>query len=362
MNRIPADVTAVSTHGIKTPRYETVDIAKAIAMILVVIGHYMPDESPDGYKFIVKLIYSFHMPLFFFVSGFIYQATWKPISYGKFLAKKFKRLIIPYFTVSIIVILTKMVAAGILKLESPVDAFALVRMFYEPAAGIYLWFVWALWWMMVIIPLFRTPKSRLVLFAIAIVLNVIDLPGIPILSISRSISYLVWFSAGCLAADYIHHPVRLCKNYIFFICVALFVIAHYILLPYQLEEASTVPLRIMKKIAVISAIGFTLILSYKLLKKGPSSIKRALLRISTTTYIIYLFHTTFEGLGKGILDRFGIPSAETGIAEWVVIIVFVVSLGVTGPYLLDRLLLRRSRITRLLFGIPEPKKVKANTN
>ena len=46
------------------------DIAKAICIILVVIGHYHPENSPEWYNVIWKFIYSFHMPLFMFASGY----------------------------------------------------------------------------------------------------------------------------------------------------------------------------------------------------------------------------------------------------------------------------------------------------
>lgn len=55
-------------------RVEWVDVAKGIGIILVVLGH---NQSPD---YIIKFIYSFHMPLFFFLSGYLtnpskYQRT-----------------------------------------------------------------------------------------------------------------------------------------------------------------------------------------------------------------------------------------------------------------------------------------------
>lgn len=53
------------------------DIAKSICIILVVIGHYIPDYSPLWYICIHDIIYTFHMPLFMFASGFIYMATKK---------------------------------------------------------------------------------------------------------------------------------------------------------------------------------------------------------------------------------------------------------------------------------------------
>ena len=84
-------------------RIVTLDIAKAICIILVVIGHYIPDNSPDWYVLMRTFIYSFHMPLFMFASGFIYMATRREEGYGQFIWKKFKRLMVPYFSTSVIV-------------------------------------------------------------------------------------------------------------------------------------------------------------------------------------------------------------------------------------------------------------------
>lgn len=64
------------------------DIAKAICIVLVVIGHYSPECSPLWYTMTHDIIYSFHMPLFMFASGYIYNAIRKQISYGDFLKKK----------------------------------------------------------------------------------------------------------------------------------------------------------------------------------------------------------------------------------------------------------------------------------
>jgi len=89
-------------------RLISIDIAKAICIILVVIGHYVPENSPIWYMTMRDVIYSFHMPLFMFVSGYVYWATRKPVKYKDFVWKKFQRLIIPYFFVSVIVIFIKL--------------------------------------------------------------------------------------------------------------------------------------------------------------------------------------------------------------------------------------------------------------
>ncbi|KAA3144009.1 acyltransferase family protein, partial [Alistipes onderdonkii] len=53
-------------------RLISIDIAKAICIILVVIGHYNPDNAPEWYHTINLFIYTFHMPLFMFASGYVY--------------------------------------------------------------------------------------------------------------------------------------------------------------------------------------------------------------------------------------------------------------------------------------------------
>ena len=51
-------------------RIIALDIAKAICIILVVMGHYVPDNSPAWYVLVHDVIYTFHMPLFMFVRKF----------------------------------------------------------------------------------------------------------------------------------------------------------------------------------------------------------------------------------------------------------------------------------------------------
>lgn len=121
-----------------TNRIISLDIAKAICIILVVVGHYIPDNSPQWYRLIHDMIYTFHMPLFMFASGYVYIATKKDIGYGSFLIKKIKRLMIPYITTSIMVISIKMLMQGGLSVEDPVTWRSYLKMFYLPEAGDFL--------------------------------------------------------------------------------------------------------------------------------------------------------------------------------------------------------------------------------
>lgn len=71
-------------------RDNVLDIAKGIAIILMVIGHCYSKQN-----IVLTLIYAFHMPVFFMISGIIYGR--KIYSGGKIeLKKQAKRLLIPY--------------------------------------------------------------------------------------------------------------------------------------------------------------------------------------------------------------------------------------------------------------------------
>lgn len=57
-------------------RVEWLDIAKAYAIICVLIGHSIQYGSGSGNEysdlFIDKFIYSFHLPLFMLISGYVF--------------------------------------------------------------------------------------------------------------------------------------------------------------------------------------------------------------------------------------------------------------------------------------------------
>ena len=72
-------------------RIEYIDIARGIGILLVVMGHNdFGAISPFAYK----VIYSFHMPLFFFLSGYFLNTS---IGFWNFFKKRFNSLLKPFF-------------------------------------------------------------------------------------------------------------------------------------------------------------------------------------------------------------------------------------------------------------------------
>lgn len=70
-------------------RLTNFDYIKGIAIFIVVLGHIVPREAPQNdmwFMSLKRIIYSFHMPLFMFVSGLLFGYSHKLIiSKNKFL-------------------------------------------------------------------------------------------------------------------------------------------------------------------------------------------------------------------------------------------------------------------------------------
>lgn len=73
--------------------------------------------------------------------------------------------------------------------------------------------------------------------------------------------------------------------------------------------------------------------------------------ISSSSYIIYLFHTTFEGFAKAVVHRIPIFADGSNEILFCVNILVVVACGVVCPIILHRYLFNRTSITKLLFGL-----------
>ncbi|WP_418209221.1 acyltransferase family protein, partial [Barnesiella intestinihominis] len=110
----------------------TFDIAKGIGIVLVVIGHYIPDTAPSWYIGFVSFVYHFHMPLFFMIAGFFYERSIKKVGYWRFVRSKFERLMFPYFILSWTIIGIKILVDGFMQVDHPVSIRAFYRVFYLP--------------------------------------------------------------------------------------------------------------------------------------------------------------------------------------------------------------------------------------
>lgn len=71
-------------------RIHWIDVARGIGIIFIIYAHVLGSHD---FRY---LFYSFHIPLFFFLSGIVYNHK-KYINFFSFLKKSVKGLLIPYF-------------------------------------------------------------------------------------------------------------------------------------------------------------------------------------------------------------------------------------------------------------------------
>ena len=125
-------------------RIEWIDALKGFAILTVVIGHCADGILSAGmysqYKFelqaLYDAIYSFHMPLFFIVSGFVF---WLSKSYDRYRTKVFDFVIV-YVIWDFLTWLGKFLLGS--KVNRQVGFEDLIGMFYHPIAP--MWYLYVL--------------------------------------------------------------------------------------------------------------------------------------------------------------------------------------------------------------------------
>lgn len=188
---------------------------KFYGILLVVLGHVAFVYSPLSIitphtpsltiNFVKDVIYSFHMPLFFFASGCIFsyqlEVKRKPMTFAQLLRNKTKRLMIPFYAFALLMVYPTMVLLGF---RDPVhyffDGFILA---IDPR---HLWFVMALFLIFLLFFGLRKVCSRIhlpiwTLSILALLIYIFPI-NIAYFQIRNVEEYLIWFTLGYLFTIY----------------------------------------------------------------------------------------------------------------------------------------------------------------
>ena len=87
--------------------YNEINIARGIGILLVVLGHALKQTGVTdlAVNVLIEVIYSFHMPLFFVLSGFVsvkILAYTKREEYVRFIRSRMLRLLLPSFVMGVL--------------------------------------------------------------------------------------------------------------------------------------------------------------------------------------------------------------------------------------------------------------------
>lgn len=131
-------------------RNDLMPMMSITGIVLVVLGHsgYAGSNIAMDCPYLCKWIYSFHMPLFFFISGFLFSLTnesFVKMDKGNLLMKKVKRLLVPYFTIGLVLWCVKYTFSSLASVERHFSLAAFLKMFVAPnteeSTMGYLWYL-----------------------------------------------------------------------------------------------------------------------------------------------------------------------------------------------------------------------------
>ena len=144
-------------------KIEWISILQGWSMLLVIIGHItltnqFKDPAFPFSAFLEKIIYSFHMPLFMFISGYLFHLTRinKNATYQSVIIDKLKRFGIPFSFFTSLTIILKLLLSHLMKspvileLNYFIDVFILFKT--NPLGE--MWFLVTLFILMLFYPLY----------------------------------------------------------------------------------------------------------------------------------------------------------------------------------------------------------------
>lgn len=182
-------------------------------ILLVVLGHSGFEEPIIQQKlsYLHSWIYSFHMPLFFLISGFLFSLTnpeMDKICTGKFIWKKTLRLIVPYVVLGTIMFAIKYAFAGLSHANRVFSVGNYFKMFIIPGAEYstigHLWYVFTLYLIFLFVlglictRALSADKIRLCLVMIGLWMLDYYLPAVKEFNLSSVLYYAPFFVIGIL--------------------------------------------------------------------------------------------------------------------------------------------------------------------
>lgn len=327
-----------------TKRLDWIDIAKGIGIILVVLGHTLvPQVRETGFAgFLWIFIYNFHMPLFFFLSGYLFE---KGLSHytnkGKFILGKLQYLMLPYLTFSTfaylfigfslkIPLLSKVLEGGGYTSVGLKDAILQI-ITYNDHIDKHLWFVFSLFLVFlvnILIPkIMKSKPILIVLLGLYISKAYVHYYGI----LDYVTSDLLFFSLARIAFN---TEIKKSPNPI--IIAVIFVITNCL---YSYFYVTQMPsgvvkgvLYLIRSISSVTGIMTVCSISKYLQGKAPQKLLKTL---GMYSYDIYLMHAPFlvSGLMGILLAYSPFPTA--------ICCVSVLILGLFIPIVVSKFIIRK---------------------
>lgn len=319
---------------------------QCFGILLVVLGH-----SGEDIPYLSKWIYSFHMPLFIFISGYLLDYTSKngimKINYKFFIKKKFIRLLIPYFLISSLAYIPKYLLGKFALRPLNLDMKTYVHGFLYPWDNpiIFFWFLPTLFFIMLItiflIKLFKDKVEIILIISLIISLISKQFINIGFLNINGILNYLFFFILGIAYKrneNIIDKKFKLNSSLIF-IFLNIILLLNCII-NYKVSS------QLLYIFIAVTGILFSISLE-KIYSKKEFNFLNHLYGKSYSIYLLSWFPQVFIRIvGFQILKQ-----------QWYIVLPFSFVSGVYGPYIVNILVLKitekykKLKFLKIIIGI-----------
>lgn len=269
-----------------------ISVLQSFAITLVVLGHSVIAGVDFGpvISWLWHFIYSFHMPLFFTLSGYLFLYTGgTKANFRGFLINKTKRLLVPYVVLSTLAFFPKVLLSKIANRPIDFSVISYIKTIIYPVDNtiVFFWFAPTLFLIFVISPIFyHTLKNNKALVVLMTVLLVLLLKYNPVqirlFNVSGALYNIIYFWLGCVLANYKHFTSRLFRNYYFFLIMLLITVLHNLVNPVYLFSH-----------AVVAIVGTLMVFSFAYLYVGKGLSFDSINGYSYQIYLLSWFPQVF---------------------------------------------------------------------
>ena len=293
----------------KKEREIWIDNVKVFACVLVALGHFLQSmtksqivEASFFTQWFDNTVYFFHVPLFFVCSGYLYQKYSRVETFGGWKTHALKKLItlgIPYFVFTFATWLLKTVFSGAVNTES---GGLLETFFIFPTAP--YWFLYALFFLFLIIPTFRGQRTMIVVMAVALIWKLVySWTGeLPVYLLSVAMANAVWFAGGMVLAK--TDILKKCRGAVWLL-VGIGAMAAFLALSVFLHILRTENRFVGFGMGLLACSGVLLIMNCLFSGEKQSPVWGFMARY---TMPVFLMHTIFAAGWRSVLMKVGVSS------------------------------------------------------
>ena len=298
-----------------------ISLLYTIGVLLTILGH---SHSGDWSTFPtqpIEFIYSFHMPLFFCISGYLFakSKSLEKTGYFKWLCNKSKRLLIPYFVISAVSFVPKtLLEVGNL---NNINAIEIFKMFFAPRLNIWghfwflpvifiLYFAFGLWKIFLYNKLKCQKSLVIATFLVTLILHFLK-TDITWLGISDLCQFAIYFVVGIASFGILEARKADNKKLIVYI-LSLITVSVVLFLEFSQNT-------FVMFIESLLMLGACLFVAQHLSKKHFKIVDF----INENVFTFYICSWPFQAIGEKMLDFFTV--------EWYVYTIVMFIIGLLSP-------------------------------